>query len=454
MDKNVGTNKYINVSGITISGSAASNYYVFNSNASAFANVTKANLTFTATAQDKVYDRTTNVAANLTIDQLFARADSLNVSFGSAAFVSANAGSAVGVNVSGINVTGDLSNYNTIYSSAVTTTANISQRQLTVSGQSALNKVYDATITATLANGTLTGVITGDTVTLSQSGQFASPNVGVNISVTATDTIGGSSASNYVLVQPTGLSASITPGAVTLSVSGQVAQDKVYDGTNVASFAGGTLIGVQAGDSVSLVRSGTFASKNIGTNIAITVTDSLTGPSASNYMLVEPTGLFANITARPLTLSTASGYYKFYDASTLANISLLNNALNGDNLVLNYSSANFATPNTGYDKLINVIGASIVGGTNAGNYYVANPSFNTTGSIIVLNGSLAPTGPITGYKPTFSSADYHFAGFSSGVKPPPSPFHPNWTGNVEILTVDCGPDDNDPNCEPATTPTK
>ena len=447
LDKNIGTNKYINVSGITISGSAASNYYVFNSSTSAFANVTKADLTFTATALDKVYDRTTNVSANVSIDQSFARADGLNVSSFAAAFVTANAGLR-GVNVSGINITGDFSNYNTNYSLTATTTANISQRQLTVSGQSAVNKVYDATTNATLVNGTLSGVINGDTVTLSQSGQFATPNVGVNISVTATDTIGGSSASNYVLVQPTGLSASITPGAVTLSVSGQVAQDKVYDGTNIANFTGGTLIGVQTGDNVTLVRSGVFASKDVGTNIAINVTDTLTGSSASNYMLVEPTGLTANITARPLTISTASGYYKFYDASTLANISLLNNALSGDNLVLNYSAANFVTPNTGYDKVINVVGAAIIGGNNSGNYYVANPTFNTTGNIIVLNGSLAPTGPITGYKPTFSSADYHFAGYSSGVKPPPSPFHPNWTGNVEILSVDCGPDDNDPNCEP------
>ncbi|MDE2457575.1 MAG: hypothetical protein KGL43_28620, partial [Burkholderiales bacterium] len=68
---------------------------------------------------------------------------------------------------------------------------------LTVAGTTAANKTYDATTTAALAGGSLQGVINGDAVTLTQSGHFASANVGSGIAVTAGDTLGGSAAANY-----------------------------------------------------------------------------------------------------------------------------------------------------------------------------------------------------------------------------------------------------------------
>jgi hypothetical protein len=47
-------------------------------------------------------------------------------------------------------------------------------------------------------------------VTLTQAGTFASQNVGTAIGVTATDSLGGSSAGNYTLTEPVGLAANIT----------------------------------------------------------------------------------------------------------------------------------------------------------------------------------------------------------------------------------------------------
>ena len=80
---------------------------------------------------------------------------------------------------------------------------------------------------------------------------FANKNVGPGILVTATDSLSGSSAGNYVLVQPTGLIAAITPKSLT--VDGTTVSDKVYDGSATAKLAGGILVGVIAGDTVTMV---------------------------------------------------------------------------------------------------------------------------------------------------------------------------------------------------------
>jgi len=157
---------------------------------------------------------------------------------------------------------------------------------------------------AMLAGGTLPGVVSGDTVTLNQSGNFATKNAGTGIAVTATDTISGANASDYTLVEPTGLTGTIAPASV--SVSGTVVAGKTYDGTTVASLSGGTLSGVLPGDSVSLLQSGFFANAGPGTHIAVTATDSLSGTDAGDYAVVEPTGLSGSITPAAIGPTSAS----------------------------------------------------------------------------------------------------------------------------------------------------
>jgi len=90
---------------------------------------------------------------------------------------------------------------------------NVTPLALTVTGQTAANKVYDGTTAAVLSNGSLVGVIASDSnsVTLNQLGSFDSPNVGNGIGITAADTISGASAGNYLVNQPQRISANITP---------------------------------------------------------------------------------------------------------------------------------------------------------------------------------------------------------------------------------------------------
>lgn len=105
------------------------------------------------------------------------------------------------------------------------------------------------------------------------------------------------------------LNATMTINPKNLTVSGMSAQNKEYDGTANASVSGGTLSGKVSGDDVDATfpTSGTFASTNVGSNIAVSIDDiTLTGSDKDNYTLTQPTGLKANITKRPITVTARS----------------------------------------------------------------------------------------------------------------------------------------------------
>ena len=121
---------------------------------------------------------------------------------------------------------------------------------LTVTGLSAVNKVYDRTTVATLTGAaTLSGVVPGDVVNLggTATGSFADKTVGTNKLVTVSGlALTGADAGNYTLSAPN-LSANIT--AATANVTGLTAGNKVYDGTTAATLSGtASLTNVVAGD--------------------------------------------------------------------------------------------------------------------------------------------------------------------------------------------------------------
>src|SRR5581483_2614111 len=173
----------------------------------------------------------------------------------------------------------------------------VSAANLTVSGITANNKVYDGNTTATLNTGSaaLVGVIGSDAVTLntgSATGAFANKSVGNGKTVSVSGlTLGGASAANYTLTQPS-TTANIT--AKGLTVSGVSANNKVYDGNTTATLNTGSaaLVGVIGGDAVTLATgsaTGAFASKTVGNGKAVTVSGlSLSGADSGNYTLTQP----------------------------------------------------------------------------------------------------------------------------------------------------------------------
>ncbi len=111
--------------------------------------------------------------------------------------------------------------------------------------------------------------------------------------------------------------ATLTINPKTISVTGITVSNKVYDGTDEATLSGGTISGLVARDSADqyceehqgyrikyyIPEIGTFADANVGTNKAVEIAEiELTGCSADNYVLTQPTGLKANITKAPITV--------------------------------------------------------------------------------------------------------------------------------------------------------
>jgi hypothetical protein len=102
----------------------------------------------------------------------------------------------------------------------------------------------------------------------------------------------GTHAANYTVTQPTTLTADIT--AKNLTVSGVVVTPKGYDYNTTAhlDFTGARLVGIAGSDTVTLRTNdatGTYASANAGTGIAVTIAGlALSGTDATNYTLTQP----------------------------------------------------------------------------------------------------------------------------------------------------------------------
>ena len=136
----------------------------------------------------------------------------------------------------------------------------INLANLTITGITGDNKVYDGTTDAT-ASGTpvLSGVVSDDDVVLGGTPvfTFASAELGTDIQITTTGfIITGADSGNYTLIQPT-FSGDIT--AKELTITGITGGNKVYDDTTAAIASGtATLLGVEAGDDVILGGSPVF----------------------------------------------------------------------------------------------------------------------------------------------------------------------------------------------------
>jgi len=172
--------------------------------------------------------------------------------------------------------------------------ATVSQKALTLSGLTGGTKVYDRTTTAPVSGvATLSATANGDVITVAGTPafNFADANVGNTKTITVSGyTLAGTNAANYSLIQPTGLTGSITAKAVT--IDNAAAQNKPYDGTQ-AAVVSGTVNGRISPDDVTLATTAQFAQATVGDNIAVTGF-TLTGAQAGNYALTQPT-VAANI---------------------------------------------------------------------------------------------------------------------------------------------------------------
>ncbi|MDD2584262.1 MAG: YDG domain-containing protein, partial [Bacteroidales bacterium] len=257
----------------------------------------------------------------------------------------------------------------------------ISQKSLTVSGSSVTTKVYDGTTAASITGASLSGLETGDSVTLNNHtvGIFNNKHVGSAKAVSHSMSISGGDAGNYSLVPPT-LSGTITARVVNVSAQ---ADNKVYDGGTSSSV---TPVGaaLQSGDSYSSQGTQTFDTKNVGNNKTIrpsgaSIND---GNSGNNYSINYVDNTSGVISPKSINVSGASVTTKVYDASTAATISgaSLSGVISGDNVILNNQTVGiFNNKHVGSAKAVSH--TMYISGTDAANYSLVAPSLS--GSITV-----------------------------------------------------------------------
>jgi hypothetical protein len=210
----------------------------------------------------------------------------------------------------------------------------------------------------------------------------------------------GEHASNYSLSMQAPTAGSITPA--TLSVINLSVASKTYDGTTVAvaNTSSLMLLGVVGADTNNSAKlaldasavSAAFASADVvyaGTTVtsqAVALSGlALTGTSAANYVLMQPS---ATGTINPLPISIiATANNKTYDGlvnatvtlSTTDTIALADLASGASKLSLGTGTATFASPNAGDGLLVTVSGISLSG--TAARNYLFNSTTNASADI-------------------------------------------------------------------------
>ncbi|MDA7546797.1 YDG domain-containing protein, partial [Alphaproteobacteria bacterium] len=373
---NVGSGKTVNITS-SYSGADAGNYTVTDQS-STTADIAAKALTATASASNKTYNGSTTAATTLTFTGLVGT-ETLGQTVGST-FDNKNVGSNKTVTVNSITLAdgnngGLAANYS--INAGQTSSAHISRKVLTVSSNTASNKIYDGSSSATVTV-SLSGFIGSETLTYTNSSSFNNKNVGAGKTVTVNSIIladgaNGGLATNYSVTPGQTTTANITAKALT--VSGITSSSKTYNGSTSATLDTTSVIysGLVSGDTFNGSYTGAFSNANVGAVKTVTITSSYGGADVNNYTVTGQSSTTADITAKALT-ATVSVSNKTYDATNTGTSTLSISGLVGSETLGITNSSTFNNKNVGTGKTVTVNSITLADGSNgglAGNYSIS-----------------------------------------------------------------------------------
>ncbi len=420
-----GTKQNVNFTGLTLTGTGASNYTIAGNKTFMNAGViTPKALTFALISGvhlDKVYDGNDNVTHTLVRDTDYtlngfvgSEGTGITLDVGAGKYADKNVGVDKVVTFSGRTLTGAGAENYTI--TPVTTVGTITPRPLMPGLVGSFDKTYDgnANVTQALALGTnylLMGSIAGDALTLTGTGTYADKNAGVGKAVTFTGlTLTGADAGNYALGTATLTGGgTIAPKALTMEKVAGAHFTKVYDGNkNVTETlqkgVNYTLTGAAPGEDDTVVSidttsaHGAYRTKDAqaeGTMQDVDFTGiTLTGTGAGNYTLGSTMTIAGagKITPKELNVDLASGVHfdKTYDGDANVTQTLakganytLTNFVTGEGAGITLDETvrgRYADKNAGADKAVTFDGLTLTG-TGAGNYRLNKTALTGTGTI-------------------------------------------------------------------------
>jgi hypothetical protein len=401
-NKNVGHNKSVAVSGISISGADAANYSLSNTTANTAADISARALTVTALTNTKEYDGGTSALATPAVSGL----QDTDTSSYTESYTNKNVGTGKTLTPSGTVSDGNGGNNYSI-TLVNNTTGVITAKPLTVSA-TGVNKVYDGTTTATVDLST--NALAGDTVIPHYvSASFADKHIGTGKTVSVSGiSINGTDASNYSLSNTTAnTTANITKEPLTVTAT---TNTKTYDGsTSAAATPAITSGSLAVGDSASFTE--TYDNKNVGTGKSLNPAGSVSdGNSGNNYSYTFVNDTTGVIDALSITGSITADN-KIYDGDTSAIIltRTLDGVLEGDTVSYIGGTATFDTADVGTSKLVSATGLTL-SGTDSGNYSV-NDEATTYADITKTDATCT----ITGFSGTYDGNAHGASGTCTGI---------------------------------------
>ena len=279
----------------------------------------------------------------------------------------------------------DSGNYLKPADSIATATGEITRKQLRVSGTTpTMNKVYDGTAFAAISSqGTLDGIVVGDTVTFSAVGSYNDKNASQTKTVTVVYTLAGADSANYIRPEDGTYQGVIQKYHLSVSGGTGVAITKTYDGTATAEITQEpSLVGIAAGDSVTLHTTAAYETDGAATGKKVWVYYNIDGDDKDNY--VQPLTTLATdqgvINKKQLRVSGTSITSRDFDGTTAAPIvekGTLLDVVDGDTVTFT-AVANYATKTAGTNKQATVV--YTIDGDDKDNY-LAPVNGSLTGTI-------------------------------------------------------------------------
>ena len=261
-DRNVGTAKTVNISGITIAGTNMNDYTLENNAASVTATITPAPLIITAVTNTKTYDSTTTAAATPTVSGL---QGSDAVTGLAESYSDANAGTGKTLSVSAYLVNDGNGGKNYLVTTAANSMGVITKTSLTITAMTN-TKTYDGATSAT-ATPTVSGLLGSDTAT-GLAEVYTNPNAGTSktLSVSAFTIHDGNGGNNYSVTTVNNTTGTINKASLTITA---LTSTKAYDGTTATTVTP-TVSGLLSGNTVTGLAE-VYGDPNVGTGKILSV---------------------------------------------------------------------------------------------------------------------------------------------------------------------------------------
>ena len=274
----------------------------------------------------------------------------------------------------------------------------ITAKEVTVTGITATDRYYAKdNLEVTLTGGTLTGVISGDTVTIdliNAKGTMTDANAGTGKAVTVTGVaLGGADKGNYKLKeQPTGVTVNITRADAGVIITGAPTSKTYGDADFTVTAANGVTESTgntgkwtwtSSDDTVLKIVSGgnsATATVQVLKASAAGVTLTATYSSITHYGTAKVT---IKVNPKDVTITGLSAGNKDYDRSTSATptgTAVIDGKVGSDDVTVTAGTASFDNENVGTDKTVTFTGYSL-SGADAGNYNLKAQPASVTANI-------------------------------------------------------------------------